>query len=508
MKNITLFKTKSNASYCHSAKVNQFLLTHPILNHLLSLHKQGISVRDYVERVAAAAHIEIEGYGKVSRQELEYHYEKYKLLSDNGYLGPSDTEKRPKGQLSAYAIKSNLANTEQVTFEVTDACNLKCDYCAYGKFYNNYDRRASRKLSFKRARNILDYLLALYDSPLNKSRGRVIYIGFYGGEPLLNFPFIEKIVTYLKGLPSPDYHFAFGMTTNAVLLDKYMDFLVEHDFSLLISLDGNEANNGFRVFANGKPAFPVIYKNIKALEEKYPVYFHRRVNINSVLHSKNSVSDIHRFTKKEFGKVPRISQINTGGIAPGMLEEFKKTYRNFSDSINEAEDYSLIEKDMLIGFPDAKDTTSTLYQYSGFVSRRYDNLLFSMDKWGFIPTGTCTPFSKKLFVLANGKILPCERIGHQFELGYVDEEKVELDLEEIAGKYNRYYDKIREQCNRCNIMENCKQCIFYLDIDSEKPVCSGRMNEKDFSKYLAARMSYLEDRPELYNLSMKKVIVA
>jgi uncharacterized protein len=92
-------------------------------------------------------------------------------------------------------------------------------------------------------------------------------------------------------------------------------------------------------------------------------------------------------------------------------------------------------------------------------------------------------------------------------LGYVDEEKVEIDFEKIAGKYNRYYDKIRKQCNECYITENCKQCIFYLDIDSEKPVCKGCMNETDFSNYLAARMSYLEERPELYSISMKNVSV-
>jgi len=31
-----------------------------------------------------------------------------------------------------------LANLKQVVFEVTDACNLKCKYCGYGEFYNDY----------------------------------------------------------------------------------------------------------------------------------------------------------------------------------------------------------------------------------------------------------------------------------------------------------------------------------------------------------------------------------
>jgi uncharacterized protein len=34
-----------------------------------------------------------------------------------------------------------LANLKQITFEVTDVCNLKCTYCGYGEFYNDYDKR-------------------------------------------------------------------------------------------------------------------------------------------------------------------------------------------------------------------------------------------------------------------------------------------------------------------------------------------------------------------------------
>lgn len=506
MKNITLFKTKSNAMYCHSASVNQFLLVHPALNHLLTVHKQGIDVKEYLDNLIEDS-LEIDDLGTFSKKELDYYFEKYVLLLESGYLDTIDTGKSVSGRLSAYTIKSNLANTRQITFEVTDSCNLKCEYCGYGKFYNDYDQRVGRNLSFKRAKNILDYLLDLFNSPLNKSQGRKVHIAFYGGEPLMNVPFLEKIVDYIASLRSQKTQFSFGMTTNAVLLGKYMDFLVKNDFDLLISLDGNEINNGYRVFPNGSSSFSIIYNNIKALQEKYPDYFDKRVNFNSVLHSKNSVSEIHEFIKREFNKIASISEINTGSVDPAMKEEFKKTYRNFRENISQLEDYSMIEKDMLISFPDAKDTTSTLFQYSGFISWKYDNLLFTNENEQFIPTGTCLPFSKKVFVMTNGKILPCERIGHQFDLAYVDEEKVDIDFEKIAEQYNRYYDKIGKQCSSCNITENCKQCLFYLDIEKEKPVCRGCMSGSEFSDYLSARMSYLEQNPHLYDIIMKRMFV-
>ena len=38
-------------------------------------------------------------------------------------------------------VVSALANLPQLVFEVTDACNLRCKYCAYGEFYEDYDCR-------------------------------------------------------------------------------------------------------------------------------------------------------------------------------------------------------------------------------------------------------------------------------------------------------------------------------------------------------------------------------
>lgn len=506
MKNITLFKTKSNYSYFHSESINQFLLSHPVLFRILTLHKQRVNVRDWLDNINTET-VEIEDYGTVSKRELEFYCRKYELLVENGYFNSSDTKKGVGGWLSAFGVNSGLANTSQITYEVTDSCNLKCEYCGYGKFYQGYDQRTDRYLSFKKARNVLDYLLKLFNSPMNKSHGRTVRIGFYGGEPLLNFNFIRQMVEYIKNLPPQCVNFSFGMTTNAVLLDKHMDFLAENNFSLLISLDGNEKNNGYRVFHNGKPSFAIVYKNLMALKKKFPDYYDKRVSINSVLHNKNTVSEIHSFIKEEFKKVPNISELNPGGIAPEMREEFWNTYRNFRESLNQVEDYSQAKEDLSYKLPDSGEMMKTLFQYSGFVSRKYCNLLFPEHNDTFIPTSTCLPFSKKVFVLASGKILPCERIGHRYALGYVDEEEVNLDSDKVAQQMNGYYDKFRSQCENCHIARSCRQCIFYLDLDKEKPVCSGFMNEKNFSEYLSAQMSHLELHPESYSETMKRQVI-
>ncbi len=82
-----------------------------------------------------------------------------------------------------------------------------------------------------------------------------------------------------------------------------------------------------------------------------------------------------------------------------------------------------------------------LHWHSGNVFKSYNDLLFGVEKKKWIPTGTCLPFEKKMFVTVNGKILPCERISHDYALGKVTDTGVILDIEQIADTYNKWYKK-------------------------------------------------------------------
>lgn len=61
-------------------------------------------------------------------------------------------------KLTAENIKSYLANTPQITFEITEACNLSCLYCGYGKLYNNKGKRHNRMMPIENAIAFLDYI--------------------------------------------------------------------------------------------------------------------------------------------------------------------------------------------------------------------------------------------------------------------------------------------------------------------------------------------------------------
>ena len=275
-----------------------------------------------------------------------------------------------KEYISSSTIESNLANLRQVVFEVTNACNLKCKYCAFGELYESCEDRGHKYLSIDKAKLLLDYLCHYWNSDNNTSPGSYTYVSFYGGEPLLNIRFIKEVVDYVKKeLKCSCKKFIFSMTTNAVLLDKYMDFLVENDFDLLISLDGNKKNNGYRVYHSGKASFDTIFQNINELKEKYPEYFAKHINFNSVFHNLSTVKEVLDFFNENYKKVPSISEVTNLGVRPDKKADYFNIYNNMADNLHKEKQTKKIEEKWSYYLIDYKDATFFARQYSDIEPR-------------------------------------------------------------------------------------------------------------------------------------------
>ena len=143
-------------------------------------------------------------------------------------------------------------------FFLTQSCNLRCVYC-YGEG-GEYGHKGN--MEEKTAFQAVDWLID------QSGKAKKIHIGFFGGEPFLNFPLMQKIVDYArKRTHEVGKKVDFHATTNGTLLDeKQINFIQDQDISVMISFDGpEEIQDAQRAFAGGKGSYNFIVPKIKNL---------------------------------------------------------------------------------------------------------------------------------------------------------------------------------------------------------------------------------------------------
>ena len=112
-------------------------------------------------------------------------------------------------------------NLKSMTLQVTKNCNLRCKYCVYSGSYNNRVH-SNERMSLKVAFDAIDFFLE------HSIDSESVDLGFYGGEPMLDFSLVKKCVEYMeesKGNRDVKY----SLTTNATLLtDNMIDFFSDN----------------------------------------------------------------------------------------------------------------------------------------------------------------------------------------------------------------------------------------------------------------------------------------
>lgn len=488
-KNI-LFRTEKGNRYLYSEGLECNILLHPILFDYFStafLHNNNIE----------------------SIQPTTYYEQKFKFLMEHGALQNKEisfiTKPNPED------VKIKLANLRQLLFEVTDGCNLKCYYCGYGELYNNYDKRLSKKLSYEKVKTVIDYMVDLWMSPYNLSFNNVVDISFYGGEPLLNFDLIKKTIDYLREKNMVGMQFTFRMTTNGMLLDRYMDYLASENFDLLISLDGDEYANSYRLTKSGRNSFSKVYSNVLMLKDKYPDYYANKVTFNAVLHDRNSYEKIYLFIKHNLNKSPLISELNTNGVKEDSLLEFNKMFTRSYEAQQEA--YKVSEEmrnDSVITNADSIQLRTMLHGNSGNMFKTLNDLLKDSKTVSHMPSGTCMAFYKKFFITVNGKALPCEKIGQKYPLGCVSDQSVDLDFNNISLLYENMYKPLLDLCKQCYNQSNCSQCVFLISEKkkSGKLTCPTFVNKNVMATLLSMNISYIENNPDVYEKIVEEDILS
>ncbi len=177
-----------------------------------------------------------------------------KLFSEDAYEGLAKT------------YKNNSKEIKALCLHVAHTCNLNCNYCfaSQGKYQG--DRAL---MSFEVGKRAFDFLVE------NSGSRRNLEVDFFGGEPLMNWDIVKKLVAYARSIEKEKRkNFRFTLTTNGMLVDdEVIDFCNREMSNVVLSLDGRkEVNDHFRRDYAGKGSYdtivPKFQRFVKAREGK------------------------------------------------------------------------------------------------------------------------------------------------------------------------------------------------------------------------------------------------
>jgi len=191
------------------------------------------------------------------------------LLIENEFLLQDDLDELKILKRDYY---STIINSKEIHISVmtTLNCNFRCTYC--------FERKTD---SFAKADLILQIEKLIYEYIDNI---KIVTIDWYGGEPLMNYRFIESSSLKIKEFcKKNNLLYNASITTNGYLLtEKIAKNLSELNVtSAQISIDGpQETHDQRRFLLNGAGTFDMIVEN--CLNAQKYIHIDIRVNIDKV----------------------------------------------------------------------------------------------------------------------------------------------------------------------------------------------------------------------------------
>ena len=392
------------------------------------------------------------------------HYQIIKKVERDGfdeysdYSTLSDCEKdilmlRRRGAFSSGLIKnvrnpfldyaeSFLENSvNDMVLQVTKNCNFNCRYCLYAGDEGIERGHEETCMTQEMARKCIDFLYK------HSSDSPKINISFYGGEPLLNFNLIKDAVEYAK-TKFYSKPVDFSMTINGSLLNKNnVDFLVDNQFALSISLDGPKTvQNRHRKFKDtGKGTFSTVMSNVMYIKNEYPDFFERYVSFIPVViddEDYRNVSDFFSEVGVSDSKVKPI-KANLNGVdyylssSNGVMNSSLTNVDKASDGINDDAARSLL------GMYQRKEKISPVWHHGG----------------------QCIPGAQRIFVDCNGNFFPCEKIVENDALK-IGNLRDGFDIRKIKDMMS-IGQLTEDRCKKCWACRFCEICVsLCLDVDS------------------------------------------
>ncbi len=300
--------------------------------------------------------------------------------------------------------------------KITNRCNLNCIYCYNHNTYKSDE--LEKDMDFETAKNSIDYILS--DDAFNSNNDK-LKIQFTGGEPLLNFDLIEKVIKYCNKNYN-DKNISYAVQTNGTLLNnESIEKIKKLDLKIGVSIDGLEINDILRPYKNKNKNKSKNKKNkssstLDTLKGIYLLNSHNvPFGITTVITNKNLPFI------KEF--VEYLIALGVKSISFDLLKVKKKEHLKLMPN---EEEFNKILKE-LNNYP----------IYIKNLQRRTNNI------YCFLNTGDL------LFVNELGDIYPCPTLEGYFYMGNIN--KIKLNKENI--------NIFKVKCNKCFAREYLKKIL-------------------------------------------------
>jgi uncharacterized protein len=357
-------------------------------------------------------------------------------LKNKGYFSTQTTEIITHPYHDRYDTLLNRF-IQDLVLEVTQDCNFQCRYCLYANNTHVERNHSKKNMSIATAQACIDYLYEhSKDAP-------AVRIGFYGGEPFLNFGLIKYAVEYAcKKFQSK--RIIFVTTTNgSILNDEHIDFIIRHKFELLISNDGPYQDKHRRLQSNGGETSKKVNSIIQRIRNRNAIYFSDNVNVGPVIMPDEDKDIVYEYFHSQ--NIPKEKVFLHSASLQGV--DYTQTFYNDEMNNEQFENSSL---------------------YLDFLEKIKVNQQVP-PKW--CPDGQCVIGVKRLFVTVNGDLYPCEKIigNKAFCIGSINNEPA-INLPKAEQLLD--ITKLTEnECKKCWAFRFCNMCIARC-LDTEKDCLS------------------------------------
>lgn len=378
--------------------------------------------------------------------------------------------------------------------ETTENCNLRCDYCVYNPGFKSKRNHGQKNMTLHIAHKAIDYLKK------HSSKSKEVAVTFYGGEPLLTFPFIKSCVEYTKS-NLKKRKTSFSITTNGTLLTREMaHFFKENNFSVIVSIDGpQEIHDEYRKNMAGEGSFKQSIQGLKNLIDVFGKSIDK-IQLSMVYTPPFSSNKIDRVASlwQEIPWLPHNIGIAITYPSPGSILQERTTRYNPS-----AEDKDLLEWSFEQFFNNYTGEKESHPLTKNILEKELAKLMTRpisdnpVDRYNL--QGCCIPGVRRLFVSTDGTFRICERISTDAPpIGNI-ETGVDVDL--INSVYIEGYKRVTNPlCSECWATRLCSACytdIFKdgnLDRDSRESECV--YYKKTQERILKYYCTLLETKPK------------